>query len=75
MKLKPCPFCGQEGAGAHWDHGYWSVTCGYRHDGAPGAHCFQGSQTCRNTSSLRCGGQVEKDGSCGLWEDAYEAGE
>lgn len=35
----------------------------------------QGSQTCRNTSSLRCGGQVEQDGSCGLWEDAYEAGE
>lgn len=40
-KIKPCPFCGQEGAGAHYDHGYWSVTCGYRHDGAPGGHCFQ----------------------------------
>ncbi len=40
-KIKPCPFCGQEGAGAHYDHGYWSVTCGYRHDGAPSAHCFQ----------------------------------
>lgn len=40
-KLKPCPFCGCQEAGAQWHHGYWSVTCGYAHDSTPSKHCFQ----------------------------------
>lgn len=39
--LKPCPFCGLGEAGTQWHHGYWSVTCGYMHDGTPSNHCFQ----------------------------------
>lgn len=37
----PCPFCGCSEAGTQWHHGYWSVTCGYWHDGTPSNHCFQ----------------------------------
>ena len=40
-ELKPCPFCGCDGAGTQWHHGYWSVTCGYHHDETPSGHCFQ----------------------------------
>lgn len=40
-ELKPCPFCGCDEAGTQWHHGYWSVTCGYMHDGSPSKHCFQ----------------------------------
>jgi len=41
MELKPCPFCGRGEAGTKWHHGYWSVQCGYQHDGTPSDHCFQ----------------------------------
>lgn len=41
MELKPCPFCGCGEAGAKWNHGYWSVMCGYTHDCTPSQHCFQ----------------------------------
>lgn len=41
-KLKPCPFCGCDNAGAQWHHGYWSITCGYN-DTFPAFrdYCFQ----------------------------------
>lgn len=39
-ELKPCPFCGCEGAGTQWHHGYWSVSCGYNPD-ATLDNCFQ----------------------------------
>ena len=28
-ELKNCPFCGKDGAGTKWHHGYWSVKCSY----------------------------------------------
>ena len=28
-ELKNCPFCGKDGAGTKWHHGYWSVQCSY----------------------------------------------
>lgn len=39
--LKPCPFCGGEGAGIQDHHGYYSVTCGYYNDATSSKHCFQ----------------------------------
>lgn len=40
-ELKPCPFCGGEGAGTKWHHGYWSVQCGYYCDARRSDLCFQ----------------------------------
>lgn len=40
-KLKPCPFCGCDNAGAQWHHGYWSITCGYMSSVYPNDNCYQ----------------------------------
>ena len=39
--LMACPFCGCHEAGTVQHNGYWSVKCGYMHDGTPSEHCFQ----------------------------------
>ena len=40
-ELKPCPFCGGEGAGTKWLYGYWAIQCGYFCDARRSDLCFQ----------------------------------